>query len=113
MMAKTQHLLFDVAEHFTQGTPESTYSDGKHESRLDYVFANAAALRAVRRFEVSQEQVVPKHKLEVVEIDLEMHIATQMAMVRQVKLEAPDKNKLEKDFGNSWERKEAALLRKF
>ena len=58
MMAKTQHLLFDVAEHFTQGTPESTYSDGKHESRLDYVFANAAALRAVRRFEVPQEQVV-------------------------------------------------------
>ena len=51
MMAKTQHLLFDVAEHFTQGTPESTYSDGKHESRLDYLFANAAALRAVRRFE--------------------------------------------------------------
>ena len=43
---------------------------------------------------------------------MEMHIATQMAMVRQVKLEAPDKNKLEKDFGNSRERKEAALLRK-
>ena len=32
-----------------------------------------AALRAVRRFEVSQEQVVPKHKLLVVEIDLEMY----------------------------------------
>ena len=31
MMAKTQHLLFNVAEHLTQGTPESTYSDGKHE----------------------------------------------------------------------------------
>ena len=89
MMAKTQHLLFDVAEHFTQGTPESTYSVGKHDSRLDCVFANAAALRAVRRF-----------------------TAKQMVMVRQVKLEAPDKNKLEKDFGNSWEMKQAALLRK-
>ena len=43
---------------------------------------------------------------------MEMHTAKQMVMVRQVKLEAPDKNKLEKDFGNSWERKEAALLRK-
>ena len=56
--------------------------------------------------------MVPKHKLEVVAIDLEMHTAKQMVMVRQVKLEAPDQNKLEKDFGNSWERKEAALLRK-
>ena len=28
MMAKTQHLLFDVAEHFTQGLPETTFSDG-------------------------------------------------------------------------------------
>ena len=95
MMAKTQHLLFDVAEHSTQGTPESTNSDGKHESRWDYVFANTAALRAVRRSEVSQEQVVPKHKLLVVEIGLEMYTATQMVVVRQFKLEAPDQNKLE------------------
>ena len=33
--AKTEHLMFHVAEHFTQGTPESTYSDGKHESKCD------------------------------------------------------------------------------
>ena len=93
-----QHLLFDVAEHFTQGTPESTNSDGKQKSRLDYVFRHAAALRAVRRFEVSQEQVVPKHRLLVVEIDVEMYTATQVVMVRQVKLDAPDKNKT----GNFW-----------
>ena len=73
MMAKTQHLLFDVAEHFTQGSPETTYSNGKHETQLDCVFAKTAALRAVRRFEVSQEQMVPKHKLLLVEIDLETH----------------------------------------
>ena len=48
--AKTQNLPFGVAEHFTKGTPESTYSGVKHESRLDHVFANAAALRVVRRF---------------------------------------------------------------
>ena len=76
---------------------------------MDYVFANAAALRAVRRFEESQEQVVPKHKL-VVEIDLDMYTATQMVMVRQVKLEAPDQNKLEKDFGNSREGKRRHFL---
>ena len=58
MMAKAQGLLNDVAEHFTQGTPDATYSDGRRESRLDYVFANTSALRAVRNFEVSQEQVV-------------------------------------------------------
>ena len=40
MMAKAQGLLFDVAEHFTQGTPKATYSDGRHESWLDYVSAN-------------------------------------------------------------------------
>ena len=28
MMAKTQRPLFDVAEHFTQGTPDTTFSDG-------------------------------------------------------------------------------------
>ena len=52
----TQHLSFDVAEHFTRGAPETLYSDGKHESRLDNVLADTAALRAVRRFEVSQSQ---------------------------------------------------------
>ena len=48
----------------------TTYSDGKHESRLDCVFANTTALRAVSTFEVSQEQAVPTHKLLLVEIDL-------------------------------------------
>ena len=47
MMVKTQHMLFDFAKHLTQGVSETTYCDGKHESKLDYVFANAAALRAV------------------------------------------------------------------
>ena len=103
MMAKRQHLLFDVAEHFTQGTPETPYSDGKHESRLDCVFANTAALRAVRRFEVSQEQVASKRKLLVVQTDLEMYTRTHMVMVRQVNLEAPEQNKLEKDFEQHWE----------
>ena len=36
MMVKTQRLLFDVAEHIIQGFPETTYSDGKHASRLNY-----------------------------------------------------------------------------
>ena len=57
--------VVDVAEHFT----ETTHGDGKHESR-DYVFANTATLRAVRRFQVSKEQVFSKHTLLVVEIDL-------------------------------------------
>ena len=57
----------------------------------------------MRNFEVSQEQVVPKHKLPVVEIDLEMYTATQTVIVRQIKLEAPDPNKLKKDFGKKWE----------
>ena len=100
MMAKTQHLLSDAAEHFARGAPEPTYRDGKHESRLDYVFAIADALRAVRRFEVSQEQVVPKHKLLMVEIDVEMYRTTQKVMIKQIKLDAPDQNKLEKDCGN-------------
>ena len=56
MIANTQHLLFDGAEHFTQGVPDITYSDGKHEPRLDHVFAQTAALRGVRRFEVSQSR---------------------------------------------------------
>ena len=34
VVAKAQHLMFDVAENFTQRSPETTYSDGKHESRL-------------------------------------------------------------------------------
>ena len=42
---------------------DTTYNDGKHPSRLGYAFANTAALRAVRRFEVSQERAVPKYKL--------------------------------------------------
>ena len=42
---------------------DTTYDDGKHQSRLGYAFANTAALRAVRRFEVSQERAVPKYKL--------------------------------------------------
>ena len=109
MMANAQGLLFDVAEHFTQGTPEATYSDGRHELRLDTVFANTCELTAVRKFEVCQEQVVPKHKLLVVEIDLEMHTATQMVMVWQIKLEAPDQNKLKKDFGEDLGGKEIAL----
>ena len=67
MMAKTQHLLFDVAKHFTQ--------------------------------------VVPKHKLLLLEIDLKKYTATQMVMVRPVKQEAPDQNKLEKDFEKNWEGK--------
>ena len=100
MMAKTHHLLSDVAEHFARGAPEPTCSDGKHESRLACVFANAAALRAVRRFEMSQEQVVPKHKLLMVK-----YTTTQIVMVKQIKLDAPDQNKLEKDFGNLWEGK--------
>ena len=105
IMAQPQHLLFHVAEHFTQGIPETTCSDGKHDSRLDNVLPKTAALRAVRRFEVSQEQVVPKHKLLVVEIDLEMYTATLMVMVSQVKLEAPEQNKLEKDFDKNWDGK--------
>ena len=72
---------------------------GNKEPSLDHVFANAA----VRRFEVSHEQVVPKHKLLLVESDMGMFTATQMVMVRQVKLEAPDRNKLEKDSGKSWD----------
>ena len=103
MMPKTQHLLFDVAEHFTHGVPETTCDDGNHESRLDHVFATTAALRAVRRHQVSQEQVVPKHELLVVEINLEMYTATQVVMVRQVKLQAPGQNKVEKNFGQSWD----------
>ena len=49
---------------------------------------------------MSQEQVVPKHKLLMVEIDVEMYTTTQMVMIEQIKLDAPDQNKLEKDFGN-------------
>ena len=59
---------------------------------------------------MSQEQVVPEHMLLVVEIDVEMHTATRMVMARQVKLEAPDQHKLEKDFGNSWEGKRRHFL---
>ena len=81
------------------------YSDGKHESRLYCIFTNAAAMRAVTRFEVSQEQLVPKHKLLVVGIDLEMFTATQMVLVRQVKLQALDQNMLEKDFEDNWDGK--------
>ena len=39
----------------------------------------------------------------MVEIGLEVYTATQMVMVRQVKLEAPDQNKLEKGFDKNWE----------
>ena len=53
MTAKAKSLLFDVTEHFTQGTPEATYSDRGHESTFDYVFANTSASRVVRNFEVS------------------------------------------------------------
>ena len=52
-----------------------------------------------------QEEVLPKHKLLVVEIDLEMFTATPTVMVKQIKLEAPDQNKLKKDFGKIWEGK--------
>ena len=105
MRAQTQHSVIDVAEHFTQGVPETTSSDGKHESRLDYVFPNTPALRAARRFAVSQKQVVPKRKLLVVEIELEVCTATHMLMVSQAKLEAPYQKKLEKDFEKSWDGK--------
>ena len=54
----------------------------------------------------------PKHKLLLVELDLEMYTATQMVMARQVKLEAPDLNKLEKDFENKLGGKETTLGRK-
>ena len=40
---------------------------------------------------MSREQVVPKRT------------ATQMVMVRQVKMDAPHQNKLEKDFDKNWE----------
>ena len=47
---KRQHVfLDDVADHLTQRDPKTTNSDGKHESTLGYVFANTAALRAVRK----------------------------------------------------------------
>ena len=79
-------------------------------ARMDFVFANTSALRAVRKFEVSQKQVVPKHKLLVVEIDLEMYTAIQMVMVRQIKLEAPDPSKLKKDLGEVWEGKRSHFV---
>ena len=59
MMAEAQGLLFDVAEHLTQGTPEATYSDGRHESRLDYVFANTSALRAVKKLKYHKNRWYP------------------------------------------------------
>ena len=102
-------VLFDVAEHFTHGTPEATYSDGRHESRLDYVFANTSAMRAVRKFKVSQEQVVPKHKLLVVEIDLEMYTATHMVMVRQIKLGGTGPEQAEEGFWGDLRGRETAL----
>ena len=96
---KTQPMLFDVAEHLTQRVQASLFSDGKHESILDCVFSKTAAL--------SHEQVVPKHTLLVGEFDLEMYTATPMVIVRQVKLEAADHKKLEKDFqkelGRTWQ----------
>ena len=49
--------------------------------------------------------MVPKHKLLVVETDLEVYTATQMVMVRQIIVVAPDQNKLKKDFGEVWEGK--------
>ena len=54
---------------------------------------------------MSQEQVVPKCKLLVDDIDLEMCTDTQMVIAKQVKLEARDQNKLEKDFEKSWDEK--------
>ena len=83
MTVKTQHFLFDVAEHFTQGIQETTYCDGRQEPGLDYVFASTAAMRAVRRFDMLQGQVVS-----------DTYTATQMR-------EAP-KKELEKDFEKKW-----------
>ena len=59
---------------------------------------------------MSQVQLVPKHKLLVVEIDLEMFTTTQMVMAREVKLEPLDQNKLEEDFKKSWDEKRQHLV---
>ena len=89
MIAKTQHLLFDIAEQQSISRTKSWRQRtvmGNMSQGWDYVFANTAALRTVRRFELSQEQVVTKHKLLMVESDLEMYTATPMVM-GQVKLD--------------------------